>query len=167
MQGFKAANLFSRLSGSKHVFGLFVLLPVLAATPVFGQVSVITLAMVSYDQSLARPAAIAYNDAVANPLVSASVPRLQYQIAGLNLDHQNAISFSSDFLFENNNGSNRCNGSQSIYKKSNANGQTLSWMHVEAGYGQFCQYGSCFGSNAVELELQQPHCAYLRASFSF
>lgn len=136
-------------------------------TPVSGQESFLTLALVSYDQSLAQPAATAHDDPVANPLSYASVSRLQYQMVGLNLDHPNTLSLSPDFFFEKNNGSNLCDRFQLIDKKLNVDGQTGSRMHVEAGYGQFCQYGACFGCNAVELELQEPNCAYLRASFSF
>ena len=145
----------------------FILLPTLAVAPVSGQESFLTLALVSYDQSLAQPAAAAHDDPAANPLGYASAPRLQYQIASFNPDHQNTISLSPDFFFEKSNGSNLCDRFQTIDKKPDADGQTGSRMHVEAGYGQFCQYGACFGCNAVELELQEPNCAYLRASFSF
>ncbi len=145
----------------------FLLLPALAVTPVSGQESSLTLALVSYDQSLAQPAATVHDDPVASPLSDASAPRIQYQITGLNLDRQNTISPSPDFLFEKSNGSNLFDRFQLVDKKLNADGQTGSRMHVEAGYGQFCQYGACFGCNAAELELQAPNCAYLRACFSF
>jgi hypothetical protein len=167
MQGIKASNLLSPFSGSKHLLCIFILLSAQAAIPMFGQVSVITLAMVSYDQLPAQTTSAVRDDSAASPLANATVPLLQYQIAGLSLMHQNTLGLSSNSLFEKNDGSNPCGRSQFVNKKSNADSQTLSWMHVEAGYGQFCQYGYCFGSNAVELELRQPRCAYLRASFSF
>jgi hypothetical protein len=170
MQGIKASHLLSRFSGLKRVPGLLVLLSALAAIPVLGQVSVITLAMASYDPLPAKTISAAHDDSAANPLAYATVPHLQYQITGLKLDHQNPAVFTSDFQLKEHNGTNLSNLSdltQFVCRKSNAFGQMVGWMHVEAGYGQFCQYGSCFGSNAVELELQQPKCAFLRASFSF
>lgn len=167
MQGIKASNLSSRFSGSKYVSGLLVLLSALVAVPVFGQVSVITLAMVSYDRLPGQTGTAPGDDSTANPMAYTTVPRLQYQINRMSLLRQNTPGLSSNFLFEINHGSNLCDRSPLIYKKLNPDSQTLSWMHVEAGYGQFCQYASCFGSNAVELELRQPRCAFLRASFSF
>ena len=96
----------------------FFLLPALGVTPVSGQESFLTLALVSYDQSLVQPAATTHDDPVANPLSYASAPRIQYQIAGLNLDHQNTMSLSPDFFFEKNNGSNLCDSFQLIDKKT-------------------------------------------------
>ena len=152
-------------SGPAPVFRFLVLLLALAATSVFGQASVVTLAMVSYDQSPARTPAAARNDSAASPFRFASAPCLQYRWAGLNLDHQFATAFSTDFPLEKQNGIWQRDWFQWVHKKSSADGRTGSWVHLEAGYGQFCQFESGIGKNIVEL--QQPSCAYLRASFNF
>ena len=77
------ANLLLLLSGSKSFRRFLVLLLALAATSVFGQESVMTLVMVSYDQSPA-----ARNNSEANLFCyDASAPRLQYQMAALKLDN--------------------------------------------------------------------------------
>lgn len=165
MQRIKASNRLLQLSGSKRFLCLLAILPVLAATPVFGQISVISLAMVSYDQSPARTTAAARNDSAASPLAYTSAPRLQYLMTDLSLSRTNPSVLLSDFSFEKQDGANPRDWSRFVYKTSNAAGRTGSWVHVEAGYGQFCQYESSLGKNGAELE--QPSCAYLRASFSF
>ena len=131
--------------------------------PVFGQVSVITLAMVSYDQSPARTTLVARNDSEAD-LLSAVTSGLQYRIAGLQLDRQRYIGFSSNLFIKQITFSPR-DWSQLVYKKSNQEGRPWIWTHVDAGYGQFYQLESNLGIKPGELE--QPSSAYLRASFSF
>jgi hypothetical protein len=160
------SNLLLLLSGSKSFRRFLVLLLALAETSVFGQGSVLTLAMVRYDQSPARTPAVARNHSAANLLCyDASAPRLQYRVAALNLDNQNATGFSSDSRLEKQSGSNQRDLFQLVHKKLSANGQTGSWVIVEAGYGQICRDESSIGKNTVELE--RPGCAYLKASFSF
>ena len=165
MQRTEDSKLLLFQSGPAPVFRFLVLLLALAATSVFGQASVVTLAMVSYDQSPARTPAAARNDSAASPFRFASAPCLQYRWAGLNLDHQFATAFSTDFPLEKQNGIWQRDWFQWVHKKSSADGRTGSWVHLEAGYGQFCQFESGIGKNIVEL--QQPSCAYLRASFNF
>jgi hypothetical protein len=123
------------------------------------------MAMLSYDQSPVRTTAMARPDSAADPFGCLSAPCLQYQIAGLKLDHQNTTAFSSDFLLEYQNNPGPRDWSQFLYKKSNTDERRGTWVHVEAGYGQFCQFESSLGEKTVELE--QPSCAYLKASFSF
>jgi hypothetical protein len=160
------STLLLLLSGSEYVLRFLVLLLALAVTSVFGQESVVTLAMVSYDQSPARTSAVARNHSAANLLCyDASAPRLQYRVAALKLDNQNATDFSSDFRLEKQNGSNQRDLFQLIHKKLSADGRTGKWVDVTAGYGQVCQFESGIGKNTAEL--QRPGFAYLRASFSF
>ena len=166
MQRTENSNLLLLLSGSEYVLRFLVLLLALAVTSVFGQESVLTLAMVSYDQSPARTPAVVRNNSVTNLLCyDASAPRLQHQVAVLKLDNQNATGFSSDFRLEKQTGSNQRDWFQLVHKKLSANGRTGKWVDVAAGYGQVCQFESGIGKNSVELE--QPGCAYLKASFSF
>jgi hypothetical protein len=165
MHGTKASDLLSRLTGSKQVLCFLLILPALVVTRASGQESVLVLAMISYDQSPSRPAAVARNDSAAIPLGNSSAPCLQYHLARLQADHPDTIGFSYDFLFEKNDGSNLCDQTQFIYKKSDTDGHLARRVHVEAGYGQFCQFESSFGNN--DLEQEQPSCAYLRACFSF
>jgi hypothetical protein len=160
------SNLLLFLSGSEYVLRFLVLLLALTVTSVFGQESVVTLAMVSYDQSPARMPAVARNHPAANLLCyDASAPRLQYQAAVLKLDNQNATSFLSDFRLEKQSGSNQRDLFQLVHKKLSADGRTGKWVDVAAGYGQICQFESGIGKNTAEL--QRPGYAYLRASFSF
>jgi hypothetical protein len=159
------SNLLLLLSRSEYVLRFLVLLLALAVTSVFGQESVVTLAMVSYDQSPARMPAMARNDSATGSFRYASAPRLQHQVAVLKLDNQNATGFSSDYRLEKQSGSNQRDLFQLIHKKLSANGRTGSWVLVEAGYGQICRVESGIGKNTAEL--QRPGFAYLRASFSF
>jgi hypothetical protein len=46
-----------------------------------------------------------------------------------------------------------------------ADGRMGKWVDVAAGYGQVCGLESGLRKDSVELE--QPGCAYLKASFSF
>ena len=155
------SNLLLLLSGSEYVLRFLVLLLALTVTSVFGQESGVTLAMVSYDQSPA-----ARNHPAANLLCyDASAPRLQYRVAALKLDNQNATDFSSDFRLEKQSGSNQRDLFQLVHKKLSADGRTGKWVDVAAGYGQVCQFESGIGKNTAEL--QRPGYAYLRASFSF
>jgi hypothetical protein len=159
-------NLLFLLSGSKSFRRFLVLLLALASTSVFGQGSVLTLAMVSYDQSPARTPAVARNNSAANRFCyDASAPRLQYRVTVLKLDNQNAADFSSDSRFEKQSGSNQRDLFQLVHKKLYADGRTGKWVDVAAGYGQVCQFESGISKNTAELE--RPGFAYLKASFSF
>jgi len=138
----------------------------MASTSVFGQGSVLTLAMVRYDQSPARTPAVARNNSAANGFCyDASAPRLQYPVTVLKLDNQNATGFSSDFRLEKQSGSNQRDLFQLVHKKLYADGRTGKWVDVAAGYGQVCQFESGISKNTAELE--RPGFAYLKASFSF
>jgi hypothetical protein len=159
------SDLLLLLSGSEYVLRFLVLLLALAATSVFGQESVLTLAMVSYDQSPARTPAVARHDSATSSFRYASASRLQSRVAVLKPDNQNAIDFSSDFRLEKQSGSNQCDLFHLVHKKMYANRRTGSWVLVAAGYGQVCQFESGIGKNTAEL--QRPGCAYLKASFSF
>jgi hypothetical protein len=159
------SNLLLLLSGSEYVLRFLVLLLVLAVTSMFGQESVVTLAMVSHDQSPARTPAVARHNSATSSFPYASAPRLQYQVAALKLDNQNATDFSSDFRLEKQSGSNQRDLFQLVHKKLSADGQTGKWVDVAAGYGQVCQFESGIGKNTAEL--QRPGFAYLKASFSF
>jgi hypothetical protein len=159
------SNLLLLLSGSEYVLRFLVLLLALAVTSVFGQESVLTLAMVSYDQKPARTPAVVRNDSATSSFRYASAPRLQYQAAVLKLDNQNATDFLSDFRLEKQSGSNQRDLFQLVHKKLSADGRTGTWVDVAAGYGQICQFESGIGKNTAEL--QRPGYAYLRASFSF
>jgi len=165
MQGFTVSSQLSRLAALIDLFLFLVFLPALTATPVLAQASVITLAMIRYDQSPARTPAVAHNDTTANLPENTSVPRIQYQITGLQFDHQSSTGFLSGFLFERQNSFSPYEQSLFIHKKPNEDGRTGSWVHVEAGYGHFCQFESSLGDNLWEVE--QPSCAYLKAGFSF
>jgi hypothetical protein len=154
------------LSGLKSFRRILFLFLTLAVTSVFGQGSVLTLAMVRYDQSPARTPEVARNHSAVNLLCyDAPAPRLQYQAAALKFDNQNAISFSFDSILEKHGGSNQHDLFQLVHKKLYADGRTGKWMDVAAGYGQVCQFESGIAKNAAEL--QRPGCAYLKASFSF
>ena len=166
MQRTVDSNLLLLLSGSEYVLRFLVLLLALAVTSMFGQESVVTLAMVSHDQLPARTPAVARNNSVTNLLCyDASAPRLQYRVAALKLDNQNATDFSSDFRLEKQSGSNQRDLFQLVHKKLYADRRTGKWVDVAAGYGQVCQFESGIGKNTAEL--QRPGFAYLKASFSF
>lgn len=165
MQGTKDSKQLPGVSVFKHLFLSFLLLPALVATPVRGEDSVITLAMVSYDQPPAHKDTVIHNDSTADQPSCTYAPSLQYRIARLQLNPENTIGFSSDFGLQMPHGTLLRDWSQYVYKKSRTDWRTNSWVHVEAGYGQFCQFESCFGANAAEME--QPSCAFLKATFSF
>jgi hypothetical protein len=157
----KDAHLLLLLSGSNSFRHFLVLLLALAVTSVFGQGSVLTLAMVRYEQSPA-----ARNNSTANILCyDASAPRFQYQAAVLQINNQNATDFSFDSRLEKQSGSNQRDFFQLVHKKMYADGRTGKWVDVAAGYGQICRVESSIGKNSVELE--RPGFAYLKASFSF
>jgi hypothetical protein len=160
------SNLLLLLSGSKSFYSFLILLLALAATSVFGQGSVLTLAMVRYDQSPVRTPTVAHNNSAANLLCyDAPAPRLQYRVAVLKFDNQNATDFSSDSRLEKQSISNQHDLFQLVHKKLYADGRTGKWMDVAAGYGQVCQFESGIAKNTAEL--QRPGFAYLKASFSF
>ncbi len=130
-----------------------------------GQESVMTLAMVSYDQLPARTASVARYDSTTNSLATLPPPRLQYRIAGLKLECRNSTGFSTDFQPEKQNDFCPRDWSRFVCKKSSAEGWTGIRAYVEAGYGQFFQFESSLGAKAAELE--QPSFAYLKATFRF
>lgn len=121
--------------------------------------------MISYDLSPAPAKAAARNDLVLHTAGDYFVPRLQYRIAGLQFNHHDTASPSSGSLFDQWNTFSSSDRIPFVCTKLNAEGRTGSWMHLEAGYGQICQFESCIGKSTMELE--QPSCAYLKASFSF
>ena len=162
----EASHLLLLLSGSKSFRRFLVLFLALAATSVFGQGSVLTLAMVSYNQSPARTPAVARNNSAANLLCyDASAPRLQYRAAVLKPDNQNATGFSYDSRLEKQNGSNQRDLFRLVHKRLSADGRTGKWVDVAAGYGKVCQFESGIVKNTAEL--QRPGFAYFKASFSF
>ena len=166
MQRTEDSNLLLLLSGSEYVLRFLVLLLALTVTSVFGQEPVLTLAMVSYNQSPARTPAAVRNNSVTNLLCyDASATRLQYRVAALKLDNQNATGFSYDSRLEKQSGSNQRDLFQLVHKKLYADGRTGKWVDVAAGYGQICGVESSIGKNTAEL--QRPGFAYLKASFSF
>jgi hypothetical protein len=158
-------NLLFLLSGSKSFRRFLVLLLAITATSVFGQESVLTLAMVSHNQSPAWTRAVASNDSATSAFRYASAPRLQSRMTVLKSDNQNATGFSYDSRLEKQNGSNQRDLFQLFHKKLSADGRPGSWMLVEAGYGQICRAEPGIGKNTAELE--RPSRAYLKASFSF
>ena len=165
MQRTEDSNLLLLLSGSEYVLRFLVLLVALAVTSLFGQESVVTLAMVSHDQLPARTLAVARHDSATSSFPDASTPRLPSRVAVLKPDNQDATGFSYDYRLEKQNGSNQRDLFQLFHKKLSAHGPTGSWMIVAAGYGQVCQFESGIRKNTVELE--RPGRAYLKASFSF
>jgi hypothetical protein len=164
MPGTKIFNHWLRLRGSKQLLVFVIFFPALAATTVFGQESMMALGMVGYNQSTTRLLANQY-DLTADPIGYSYTVLLQYRMAGLKSDHQNTTNFTLNFLPQSQIDTLPRDWFQQIYKKSETDGRTGIWAHVEAGYGQFCQFESCLGKDTVEV--QQPSCAYLRASFSF
>lgn len=154
------------LSGSKNIHRFLVLLLALAATLVVGQESALTLALVRYDQPSARKPAVTRNGSTTDLLCyDTSVPRLRYQAAAVRLDAQNAADYPSDSCLEKQSGVNQRDLFQFVHKKLYADGRAGVWVDVAAGYGQICGVKSDIWKNSAELE--QPGCAYLKASFSF
>jgi hypothetical protein len=123
------------------------------------------LALVSYNQYLGGTNAATRDDPPSHQLLCASIPQFHYRMAELMLDHQDTISRSTDSFFENRNGSSPRDWLQFSNKKTNTTGWIGGVVHIEAGYGQFCQYES--GSGKFTVELEQPSFAYLKAGFSF
>ena len=111
--------------------------------------------------------AVARNNSTANILCyDASAPRLQYEVAALKLNNQNATVFSSYSRFEKQSGSNQHDDLfQLIHKKMYADRRTGKWVDVAAGYGQIFGDETSIGKNSMGWE--RPGCAYLKASFSF
>jgi len=165
VQRTEASNLLLLLFDPEKIHRFFVLLLALAATWVFWLESVMTPPMVSHNQSPARTPAVTRNDSATSSFRYASAPRLQYQVAALKLDDQNATDFPYDFRLEKQNGSNQRDLFQLVHKKLYADGRMGKWVDVEAGYGQICGVEPGIGKNTVELE--RPSRAYLKASFSF
>jgi len=165
VQRTEASNLLLLQSGPKNVHRFLVLLLALAATLVFGLESVVTPAMVSYNQSPARTPVVARNDSATSSFCYASDPRLQFWASVLKPDNQNATGFSYDSRLEKQSGSNQLDLFQLVHKKLYADGRAGKWVDVAAGYGQVCQFEPGIGKNTVELE--RPSRAYLEASFSF
>ena len=161
------ANPLSLLSGSKSVRRCLVLLLALAATSVLGQGSVLTLAMVRYDQSPALTPRVAHNISTTDLLCyDASVSHFQYRVAALELDHQNTSVFSFDPRLEKPVGSNQQHDLLPlVHTKLYSDGRMGKWMYIAAGYGQVSEHETDIAKNTVDL--QRPGFAYLKASFSF
>ncbi len=151
------------LSGARNALQLLVL--VLATATASGQESVLTLAMLHYDQPAARTSAVTGYDSATIFFSHVSVPGLHYQVAALRYDCPGATAFSFDTLLEEQNWSYRQDRLRLVHKEPVGEGWTNFWGHIEAGYGQFCRLESGFGKSMMELE--QPSCAYLKARFSF
>jgi len=133
---------------------------------VFGQKSVLTLAMVRYDQPLVWSSVVAQNNSTVNLLgYDAAAPHLPFQAAALKFDNQGATNFSSNSRLEKQSSSNQRDLFQLVHKKLYADGRAGKWVNVAAGYGQVCLVESGIRKNTEELE--RPGCAYLKASFSF
>jgi len=162
----KDSNLLLLLSGSKSFRRFLVLLLTMAATSALGQESVLTLAMVRYDPSPAWMPAVARNHSTANILCyDASASRLQYEVALLQCDKQNATDFSSYSRLEKQSGPNQHDLFQLVHKQMYADGRTGKWVDIAAGYGHIFGDEPSIRKNSAEWE--RPGCAYLKASFSF
>jgi len=153
------------LSGTRNILRLVVLLVAPAVPVVSGQESVLTLAMLRYDQPAVRTLAVVCYDSATISFSHVSVPVLQYQVAASRYDSPGASAFSFDTLLEEQNRYYRQEWLQLFHKGLVGDGRTSFWGHLEAGYGQFWRLESQFGKSAMELE--QPSCAYLMARFSF
>ena len=132
------------------------------------QESVLTAAIIRYDQTPARKSVVARNNSAAKlPVYSAPTPRLQSQVAASKPDNQNnnTANFPSDSRLEKQSVSNQRDLLQLVHTKLYADGRTGKWMDVAAGYGQVCQFESGISKSTAELE--RPSRAYLKASFSF
>jgi len=162
----EVSNLLRLLSGSKSFRRFLILLLAMAATSVLGQESVLTLAMVRYDQPPALMPAVARNNSAASRFgYEASTSHLRYPMTTLKLDHQNASGFPSDSHLEKQGGSNQGDLLRLVHKKMYADGRAGKWVDVAAGYGHICGVESGIWKNTTDLE--RPGCAYLKASFSF
>jgi hypothetical protein len=106
------------------------------------------------------------NDSKVNLLGSnASAPHLQHQAAAIKPADQTTADFPTDFRLEKQSDSNQGDLFRFVHKKMYADGRMGKWVDVAAGYGQVCGLESGLRKDSVELE--QPGCAYLKASFSF
>ena len=162
----KNANQLFLLSGSKNFRRFLVLLLALAATSVSRQESVLTAAMVRYDQAPARRCAVVSNNSAANLLVyTAPTPHLQSRAAASKPDGQKTADFPSVSRLEKQSGSYQRDLFQLVHTKLYADGRAGKWMDVAAGYGQVCDFESGIAENMAELE--RPSRAYVKASFSF
>ncbi len=159
------SRLLRLLSVPENVRFLLILLLSVAATSVFGQEKVKILAMLRYDQPALRTPVVVRADSVANSFRNVSIPRLQYRVAGLTPDNQNATGFAPDALLEEQSNSNQGDLFQLVHKRLSAAGRMGKWMDVEAGYGEIIHGEFSIGESTVEL--QRPGCAYLKASLSF
>ncbi len=159
------SSLLLLLSGNRNVLHFLVLILALATAAASGQESVLTLAMLRYDQPVARTPIVAGHDSAASSFSHVSVPRLQYQVADLKRDYPSITGFPFETPIKGRKGFYQRDWLQLVPKKSGGDGRTDFWGHIEAGYGQFCQLEFAFGKSTMELE--QPSCAYLKARFSF
>lgn len=161
------ASLLPPVSGSKIFRQFLVLLLALAATSVFGQESVLTLAMVRYDKSPAwTPAEAHSNTATDLFCYDVSAPRLPSRVAALKLDYQSTTDFTFDSRLEKQSEPiHQHDLIQLVHTKLYSDGRMGKWMNVAAGYGQVCQHETDIAKNMEDL--QRPGFAYLSASFSF
>src|SRR5208337_822128 len=91
------------LSGTRNILRLVVLLVAPAVPVVSGQESVLTLAMLRYDQPAVRTLAVVCYDSATISFSHVSVPVLQYQVAASRYDSPGASAFSFDTLLEEQN----------------------------------------------------------------
>ena len=164
----KNANQLFLLSGSKNFRRFLVLLLALAATSVSKQESVLTAAVVRYDQAPAQKCVVVRNNSAANLLVyTAPTPRHLSRAAASKPDSQNknTADFPSVSRLEKQSGSYQRDLFQLVHTKLYADGRTGKWMDVAAGYGQVCEFESGIAESMAELE--RPSRAYVKASFSF
>jgi len=159
------SSLSCLLSVSEIARFLSVVFLLMAATSVFGQEKVRTLAMVRYSQSPLQALPATRVGPTAIPFQNVPAPRLQYRPAALTPGNQNDAGLEFESRLEKQNGSNQRELFQLVHKKIGASGRTGSWVDVEAGYGQtgHDEYG--FVRSTADLE--RPGFAYLRADFSF
>ena len=152
------------LPGITNIFHLLLLLVACVAPAASGQETALISAILRYDPSPTRISILADCDSAANSFGCVSVPHLQSGMAALQSISPGMVTFSLGCRLDAQNGFYWRAGLQLAHKKS-ADGGTDFWGHIEAGYGQFCRLESSFGKSVMELE--QPSCAYLKASFSF
>jgi hypothetical protein len=154
------------LSAPNGVRFLLIFFLSMAATSVFGQETVRTLAMVRYDQpSVVRTPVAVHADSVAYSFDNISAPHLPYRLAVLKVGHQNDAGFFTGFRLEPPNGSDQGDLFRLIHKNLSAVGRTGNWLNVEVGYGPIND--GEFDIKKSTVELQRPGYAFLKASLSF
>ncbi len=160
----KCSRLFPLLTEPEHIHRFFILLLTLTATFVFWLES--KGAPVTSDETPSqpwRPAATRIGSITA--FSPATDPRLPLQNPVPKTDKQNAAGYPANYHLEKQRDAGRSDLFQMIYKKLGPDGRSGNRVRVEAGYGPLCRMEPDFGQRSLELE--QPGCAYLKASLSF